>query len=359
MGGFRGFHRIGLHFLVATTTWLITAAALANETAPNVPVRLPSPAQPRLSAAVLSAFTPLDPAALTSLGQRLVQRFFDRLQSTGLPTGQMGYADGADKEAILAVRAILDPALIVQRADGSYETFSDYRPVDIDAFTITNLHATRPAPDLLAVRYHVATPNALIPKTGNVAASEPAPRLSLFRYEPARGEWLLVSHANFNPPIAQICSHLLPAHSQSHALPASSSASQLATASSLVRRWYQDLARDGDDLARPGGMLLPKAQLVYGDGYGRDGDSGYRTVKVGQTATRNFLVREHGNVMVIRFDALNHLQIANRAYTDRWQPRLVTLVRDSGSVQSPVWRIAGFAIFSYPRQPPDGVPCKQ
>lgn len=292
---------------------------------------------------------------LQDLGRRLVVRFFERLSETGLPTGQLGFANGSDSEAVAAVRDILDPAFIVQRADGHYETYDSYQPVDIDEFTLRGLHVTQPASGLLVVRYEVKAVDSLIPATGTIGAGQFSPRLSVFRWDSDQREWLLISHANFNPPLEQICNQPLPAKEGSKIPPEKVVPAHAMLASQLMHRWYADLHRTGVDVASPGSMLLPKAQLVYGDGFGRDGDSGYRTVKVGLTAMRNLVATRNRNTMVVRFDALNQLSISGQAFSDRWQPRLVTLVEEpSGS-----WRIASFAIFTFPQKPPSDRPCRR
>lgn len=342
--------------LLATITALGIPAAAKIPSAEVEPVgsNAPSDIPPILRPA---------PEDLKTLAQSLVHRFFSLLSNTGLPAGEMGYARGKDREAVAAVRRVLDRSFIVQRADGSFETYENYKPVDIDAFTISDLHATQPTRDTIAVRYNVVTEDSLIPQSGNIGSSEKAPRLSIFRRQPSSGDWLLVSHANFNPPIAQICRQLKPDEQLTSNEPVASPPDLMILARRIMDRWYRDLARDGNDLAPAGGLLLPKAQLLYGDGYGRDGDSGYRPVKVSQTRTRNFVVRQDGDVLVIRFDALNQLQVAQRAFTDQWQPRLVTMVRtsqaDEKSTADSAWQIAGFAIFSYPRNPPANQPCRQ
>ena len=353
MRSIRSIQRLGSLSLLATVAWQCFADTTGATAAP----------MPKTVGAGI-ALRPASTVSLSSdqlivLAHSLVQRFFERLASTGLPKGELGYANGADKEAIASVRAILDPAFLVQRADGSFETYDSYLPVDIDDFTISDLHATRPADNLIAVRYSVTTENSLVPLTGRIGSANKEPRLSIFRYDPKSGDWLLVSHANFNPPIAQICSHLKPPERPTASLAITSPPALISLARQTTQRWYRDLAADGHDLASPGGLLLPKAQLLYGDGYGRDGDSGYRTVKVSQTTTRNFVVRQHDDVIVMRFDALNQLRIADRTFSDRWQPRLVTMVRHPVSGDSPTWKIAGFAIFSFPRLPPEGVPCRK
>lgn len=310
----------------------------------------------RSSTAVSEPAAPkLTERQVQELGQRLVARFFERLSQTGLPTGRLGLAQGADSEAVAAVRKILDPAFIVQRADGRHETHDSYQPVDIDEFTLRGLHVTRPSADLLVVRYEVQAVDSLIPATGIIGSGQFSPRLSAFRWDPEQRDWLLISHANFNPPMEQICNP--PQQSDRNAAdPAPpSDAANARLADRLMQRWYGDLHRTGIDVAGPGTMLLPKAQLVYGDGFGRDGDSGYRKVKVGKTAIRNLSATRNGNILIARFDALNQLSISGQSFSDRWQPRLVTLVEDPlGS-----WNIASFAIFTFPQKPPADRPCRK
>ncbi|MFM7547564.1 MAG: hypothetical protein ACKO8I_01570 [Cyanobacteriota bacterium] len=217
------------------------------------------------------------------------------------------------------------------------------------------LNATRPAPDLLVVRYEVKAVDALISSTGMIGSAQFSPRLSTFRWDHDKRDWLLISHANFNAPMEQICNPPC-SGSDASADPAPSlDPANARLADRLMRRWYSNLHRTGIDVAGPGSMLLPKAQLLYGDGFGRDGDSNYRKVKVGPTAIRNLTATRNNNILVVSFDALKKLSISDQPFSDRWQPRLVTLVEDPIGT----WRIASFAIFTFPQKPPSDRPCRQ
>lgn len=349
--------------LLATLTALTLLHSTFSTTNQHSSLKQPSRSQKleTTARAALLAKPAIEPIPATSdavanakLAAQLVERFFRLLSKTGTPTGQLGLSNGHDKQAIAAVKAVLDPALIVQRADGRYETFKTYTPIDIDEYSISDLHATRPSPELLAVRYKIKTPEAINLASGMIGSNDLSPRLSVFRWNPIVKEWLLISHASFNPPAAQMCnSPSANNHEENHRTEPSNDANT-ELAAKLIKRWYEDLHRDGIDLAGPQNLLLAKAQLVYGDGYGREGDSGYRKVKVSPTAVKNIVARSTGAILVFRFDALNRLHINDLAYSNQWQPRLVTATKDVNGQ----WRIASFSIFTYPQTPPKGSACR-
>ena len=101
----------------------------------------------------------------------------------------------ADDQAKLG--ALLSPAWMIQRANGTWATRSQYLAAmpDVRQYQITGVMAQYAAPTLV-VRSQTATqePNA----AGELVASRLAPRLSTFTW--MDGRWRMTSHANFNPP---------------------------------------------------------------------------------------------------------------------------------------------------------------
>ena len=120
------------------------------------------------------------PAATTEVASELTNEFITLLQKKDT-AGLTGY---------------LDQSFMIQRADGSFATKSDYLTnlPTIGEFTISNVTFNQTG-DSLVVRWDL-TVNETI--NGQVYKGNPAPRLSTFVYSDA--EWRMISHANFNAP---------------------------------------------------------------------------------------------------------------------------------------------------------------
>lgn len=119
-----------------------------------------------------------DPAVT---GRELVTEFLTILQN--------------DDRAALA--DFLDPAFMLQRADGTGANRAEYlaSPAKVSAFTIQpGLQASQDG-DVLAVRWAVRVDEVV---NGSSVVKGEAPRLSSFHW--TDGQWKLLSHANFNLP---------------------------------------------------------------------------------------------------------------------------------------------------------------
>jgi hypothetical protein len=94
------------------------------------------------------------------------------------------------------LQAFISDAFIIQRADGSTATKSDYltKLPQIGPFEIGDVTA-RQAGSTLVVRWTITVQEVINGSTYNTA---PAPRLSTFAWND--GRWQLTSHANFNAP---------------------------------------------------------------------------------------------------------------------------------------------------------------
>jgi Domain of unknown function (DUF4440) len=93
--------------------------------------------------------------------------------------------------------ALLAPAWIIQRANGTWATRDQYLAAmpDVRQYQITDVTARYTAPALV-VRSFVATQE--VSAAGVTVTSRKAPRLSTFAW--SGGRWRMTSHANFNPP---------------------------------------------------------------------------------------------------------------------------------------------------------------
>lgn len=93
--------------------------------------------------------------------------------------------------------ALLSPAWMIQRANGTWATRAQYlaaRP-DVRQYQIVDVMARYAMPTLV-VRSRTATQEGTA--SGATVTSRLAPRLSTFTWQ--GGRWRMTSHANFNPP---------------------------------------------------------------------------------------------------------------------------------------------------------------
>lgn len=99
--------------------------------------------------------------------------------------------------------AVLDGFLAdgfqIQRADGSGATKAEYleNPAQVDDFTLGDALTAVQQDDVLTVRWTLEVSEAI---DGSDFSDTQAPRLSTFVY--VDGRWRLLSHANFNLPVA-------------------------------------------------------------------------------------------------------------------------------------------------------------
>lgn len=93
--------------------------------------------------------------------------------------------------------ALLSPAWMIQRANGTWATRAQYLAAmpDVRQYQIVDVTAQYAMPTLV-VRSRTATQE--VTASGATVTSRLAPRLSTFTWQD--GRWRMTSHANFNPP---------------------------------------------------------------------------------------------------------------------------------------------------------------
>lgn len=192
-------------------------------------------------------------------GEELANAFFDLLSNTGSPAGTIGTTAEQDEASKALVKPYLDPAFQLQRSSGERYTAETYIPADVDEFEIGDVRETRPAADVLAVRYSVRAMETL-PDAALVMSKDKAPRLTVFHWSDADSRWKVLSHANFNTPVAAVCDKE-PIHDNGLQSPAS--AEDQALGESLMRKFY-DLLVEGN--ATP--ILDPLLQYQNASGVG-------------------------------------------------------------------------------------------
>ena len=97
------------------------------------------------------------------------------------------------------LRDYLSDAFIIQRADGTFATKDDYltRLPEVREYTVQDVTA-RQAGDTLTVKWVLVADTVI---EGKTYSNLPAPRLSTFIWDSAKGRWRMTSHANFNVPV--------------------------------------------------------------------------------------------------------------------------------------------------------------
>jgi len=121
--------------------------------------------------------------SVDALGKRQVERFLNLLH----------------KPDVSGLRAFLSPAFVLQRANGTSATKTEYlaAPAIVESYEIQDLTAAR-ADNVLVARYNVVVDSTI---NGQQQSTDPAPRLSVFVKGP-KG-WQIVAHANFNSLVGE------------------------------------------------------------------------------------------------------------------------------------------------------------
>lgn len=280
-------------------------------------------------------------------GVELANAFFELLSKTGSPTGVEGTTADQDKASKALIKPYLDPALLVQRATGERYTFDTYHPADVDEFQVGDLSVTAPAADVRVVRYFVRTTETL-PDTALVMSKDKAPRLTVFHWSSADSRWKVLSHANFNTPIAVICNQK-PIVDNNLVSPASTEDQVLGE--KLIGQFY-DLITKGDALP----ILHPEIQFQSASGIGyarlpnRPAPSKYDGLQFNRT-----IVTRNGRLLVVSTytEAKQRTLMQNNQLRAGGAPNLSTFFKsDDGR-----WSMVAVASFAPPKALPDGLVC--
>jgi len=279
--------------------------------------------------------------------EELVDAWFGMLSLTGAATGKLGTTAEQDARSQEIIRPVLDPAFLLQRASGERYVAGTYVPADIDLFTIADVRETRPTDALVVARYAVQTTGASTADSNLVMSDELAPRLTVFRWDDAAAQWKVLSHANFNTPVAAICDHepLAPTMNPEVA----TSAEDTALGVSLVEA-AAAAAVAGDTLP----VLDPQIQVQTAGGYGytttaeRPGET-----KLEPSVMTDFLVTRNGDAIVVSFRGRARGEVNEVEMGDAESPRLITFrLNEQGE-----WKAIATAYFSPVAKVPEGVDC--
>lgn len=278
-------------------------------------------------------------------GENLAHAFFQLLSLTGSRSGVITTTPEQDAASAELVAPFLDPAFLLQRASGERYLAVNYMPSDVDTFEISHLRETRPSAGVIVVRYAVAA-IATTPDSGLILSAEKAPRLTVFRWSEARKRWLVVSHANFNTPVAAICSQK---PVMTAGLPSPVGQQQRHLGEELVRRWFDLLAREQGEL-----MLNPQvqSQTAGGDGYTTIAER--KRITVTSRELDGYVVTHHEGLMVV--SVYHRVAEANYMGTQLGTAKnpLVLTFQQAGDG---AWMLIAIAIFCPPKQRPADVAC--
>jgi hypothetical protein len=278
-------------------------------------------------------------------GEGLAHAFFELLSLTGSRSGIIGTTPEQDAASVGLVAPFLDPAFLLQRASGERYMAFNYMPSDIDAFEISDLRETRPSANVIVVRYAVSA-IATTPDTGMVMSADKAPRLTVFRWNEERKRWLVVSHANFNTPVAAICSQKPVTYTE---LMSPADQQQQYLGEDLVQKWFDLLAREQGEL-----MLNPQVQSQTAGGDGYTTISERKRITVTSRERDGYVVTQHEGLMVISV----YLRVTEANYMGTQlgttkNPLVLTFQQEDDGM----WLLIAIAIFCPPKVLPKDVAC--
>ena len=281
-------------------------------------------------------------------GEDLTNAFFDLLSATGSPTGTVGTTADQDEASKALVKPYLDPAFQLQRASGERYIASTYLPADVDDFEIGDVREARPADDVLVVRYSVRTTETL-PDAALVMSDDKAPRLTAFHWSDADGRWKVLSHANFNTPVAAICDK---DPIVDNGLESSATPEDQALGEGLMTKFY-DLLVQGDSAP----ILNQSMQYQSASGVG------YTTLAERKKSTK-LPKTEFGDAVVTRNQSLLVVSVYHQTATERVLMQQTKLrAGKSANLATFIqgvdgkWTMIALASFVPAKSLPDGVQC--
>lgn len=279
-------------------------------------------------------------------GDELAHAFFSLLSHTGSPTGVVGTTPEQDEASKTLVKPYLDPAFQLQRASGERYTANTYLPSDVDEFEIGDIRETRPADDIIVVRYSVRTDQTLS-DAALVMSAVKAPRLTVFHWSDANNRWKILSHANFNTPVAAICNK---EPIIDNGLVSSASAEDQALGVSLAQKWLT-LVKQGNSRS----MLNPEVQGQGAGGMGYTTPAEYKDPSVSKVEIDEAVVTRNDRLIVVSLyaKAIQSVYQGVQPQGTTVTPRLFTFFEgEDGN-----WSMIASAIFNPPKELPQGTVC--
>ena len=282
----------------------------------------------------------------SATGSGLAHALFYLLSATGSPYGTVGTTAEQDKASKALVKPYLDPAFQLQRASGERYTAETYLPADVDDYEIGDVRETRPADDVVVVRYSVRTTQTL-PDAALLMSKEKAPRLTVFHWNSVDASWKILSHANFNTPVAAVCDKepLI-----DKGLESSVSLDDYKLGVSLIEKWITLLDEGNSRI-----MLNPQAQGQNAGGMGYTTMSEYKDPIVSKIHFDDVVVSRNGRLIVVSYYAKvdQALFQESQMLSAEMTPRLLTFLQ--GDDES--WSLIATATFNPPKELPQGTAC--
>jgi hypothetical protein len=292
----------------------------------------------------------------SATGGGLAHAFFYLLSATGSSYGTVGTTAEQDEASRALIKPYLDPAFQLQRASGERYVAATYLPADVDAFEIGDVRETRPTDDLLVVRYSVRTKETL-PDAAVVMSKDKAPRLTVFHWNASDESWKILSHANFNTPLAAVCDKdpLV-----DNGLESSASADDQKLGVDLAEKWLTLLQMGNSRM-----MLNPEAQGQGAGGVGFTTIEEYNEPKIEKLQSDDFVVTRNGSLIVVSLYAqavyelsqesgvVSNVTTPSLPLTEEVTPRLFTFLQS----EDKSWSLIATAIFNPPRELPAGTQC--
>lgn len=293
-----------------------------------------------LPAAVLASDASYDQSFgdKTVSGEKLADAFLDVLTVAG--------KKGDQSQAF--IRPYLDPAFVLQRASGKRYIADTYVPPLIEGYEIADVRETRPAPDVMVVRYSVRTQETA-PDTALVMGADKAPRITVFHWHDASSRWQVVSHANFNTPVAAVCDRAAVTETP---LVSPASPEDYKAGIDTVDEFIT-LLENGD--AAPIVHPLYQVQTASGAGLTTLAER-KKPSKVDDMTYKDPIVTRDGNVMVFSayFETDQHTFMNVNQLRVGMVPHLLTFMTDDAGK----WKMIANALFSPPKDLPEGTKCQ-
>lgn len=281
-------------------------------------------------------------------GEELANAFFDLLSNTGSPTGTVGTTAEQDAASKALVKPYLDPAFQLRRSSGERYIAATYLPADVDDFEIGDAREARPAEDVLVVRYSVRTTETL-PDAALVMSKDKAPRLTSFHWSDADARWKVLSHANFNTPVAAVCDR---DPIVDNGLDSTATSEDQALGEGLMTKFY-DLLVQGD--AAPILHQMIQFQSASGVGYTSLAER-KKSTKISKTDISDAVVTRNQSLLVV---SVNHETATERVLMQE------TILREGKSANLATfmqgsdgnWSMIALASFVPGKALPEGVQC--
>jgi hypothetical protein len=245
------------------------------------------------------------------------------------------------------VKPYLDPAFILQRASGKRYTADNYIPPLIDGYDISDVRETRPAPDVMVLRYAVRAAETA-PDTALVMSTDKAPRLTVFHWSEKASRWQVVSHANFNVPVAAVCD-TSPVSQNALASPATPEDYKLGI--DTVNEFIKLLEASNTKL-----ILHPMVQVQTASGFGITTLAERKKPSTASDMTyKDPVISRDGKLLVFSayFLTKQHDFMKDNQLRVGIVPHLLTFMQ----VEDGSWKMIANALFSPPAEVPKGTSC--